>query len=437
VKENNFLYITWGEVIIENGIFKNQVLEQLKLIKNERPNATIFLLSGLPLGNMRLIKRTRYFLKELQKIETECSNHGIIFKYRFISGLSPWFYTPPQKLWLFDFTQKKFLKKFIERNSISIVHCRSYTPARLALEVRKKYKLSYKVIFDTRGNFPEEGLLKSHLDFEGYRFWKKMEKDLLDNADVVVNVSSTFTEHVKKISNNPNVYTIYTSTNLSSFYPLALSEKNKLRRLQNISEHEKVLVYLGELSEIGWHQTSTLIDAYQAFKKAFVKTKMLVITHNKRDELEKAFLDESLEANELIVVKGTNQEEVNDYLNLADFAVLPFRHIRSQLDETLGYTMIASKTGEYLATGLPVIVNNKIGAASQLVEETGTGITYELEKENDIISKLLDFEKEKKAITAKCCETASNTFDAKKNALMYLGIYDQVLNKKAEMARIA
>ena len=35
MKENNILYITWGEVIIENGIFKNQVLEQLKLIKKE------------------------------------------------------------------------------------------------------------------------------------------------------------------------------------------------------------------------------------------------------------------------------------------------------------------------------------------------------------------------------------------------------------------
>ncbi len=433
MKESNFLYITWGEVIIENGIFKNQVLDQLKLIKKERPNANIFLLSGLPLVNMRLIKRTRYFLKELRKIEAECSNHGIIFKYRFITGLSPWFYTPPQKFWLFDFTQKKFLKKFIVGNSISIVHCRSYTPTRLALDVRKKYKLSYKVIFDTRGNFPEEGLLKSHLDSEGYISWKKMEKDLLDNADAVVNVSSTFTEHVKKISTNSNVYTIYTSTNLSSFYPLSQNEKSKLRRSQKISEHEKVLVYLGELSEIGWHQTSTLIAAYKAFKKAFVKTKMLIITHNKRDELEKAFLDESLEAAELIVVKGNSQKEVNSYLNLADFAVLPFRHIRSQLDEILGYTMIASKTGEYLATGLPVIVNNKIGAASQLVEETGTGITYELEKENDIISKLLDFEKEKKAIAAKCCETARNVFNAQKNALLYLDIYDYVSSKKNEL----
>lgn len=427
MKENNLLYVTWGEVIIENGIFKNQVVEQLKLIKKERKDLNVFLLSGVPLGNRKFLKQPSQFLNELKKIKASCAENGINFSYRLIYVPSPWFYTPASKIGIYDASQVSFLKNFIRRNNIALVHCRSYTPTRLMLKVREQLKSNpFKLIFDTRGNFPEEGLLKNHLSEQDYAFWKEKEKTLFKESDAVVNVSDTFTDYVNAITDNPEVHTIYTSTNLVIFHRLPEAERKEARDPFNVTSSDRVLTYLGEISDTGWHQKRNLFNLYRAFKGAFANAKLLLVTSNTKEELMQSFTAEGFDANELIVVKGRTQQEVNKYLNIADYASLPFKKITNELDKTLGYTMIASKTGEYLATGLPVIVNNKIGAASKLVSETQTGVTYEMDNEASVIPSLKEFEANKEIVIERCVQTAKR-FDAKTNAEKYLAIYDKLL----------
>jgi len=415
-------------VIIENGIFKNQVVEQLKLIKNERKDLEVFLLSGVPLGNRKFMKHPFLFLEELKKIKAACAEHGIHFFYRLLFVPSPWFYTPADKINIYDRSQLSFIKRFIQKNNIGLVHCRSYTPTRLMQKLREKdMSARFKLIFDTRGNFPEEGLLKKHLNEQDYAFWKDKEKELFRASDAVVNVSDTFTDYVNVITGNPEVHTIYTSTNLVIFHKLTDAERNQLRTALNVSQEDRVLTYLGEISDTGWHQKKNLFNLYKAFKAAFGNTKLLLITSNTKEELMQSFTGAGFDGNELIVVKGRTQQEVNNYLNVADYASLPFKKITNELDKILGYTMIASKTGEYLATGLPVIVNNKIGAASKLVTETQTGITYEMDDEASVIPYLKACEANKAPVTERCIQTAKR-FDAKTNAEKYVGIYDKLLH---------
>lgn len=423
----NLLYVTWGEVIVENGIFRNQVIEQLKVIKRTEPNLQIHLLSGIPFGNLKLLKRPKNFFRELKTIRENCESDGITFQYRFILGLSPWFYTPHKKMNFYDSFQESFIKRFLRKKKISIVHCRSYNGTRLMLKIRKKNPdYRYKIVFDTRGNYPEEGLLKLNLGLEWYSFWKRLEKELLDSSDAVVNVSDTFTDHVKAISKNPNIHTIYTSANLSNFFRFTDEERSQLREKFGINNDCRVLLYLGELNEIGWHRRSNLFNLYTQFKKAFAQTKLLLITASPKKEIEEHFLQRGFDNNELLVFKGHNQKEVNYYLNIADYSALPFKKIESEFEGVIGYTMIASKTGEYLATGLPVIVNNKIGAASKLVNETQTGITYEMDNEASVIPLLKEFEANKALVIERCEQTAKR-FDAKINAEKYLAIYDKLL----------
>lgn len=427
MKVNNLLYVTWGEVIIDNGIFKNQVVEQLKLIKQENPGLNIFLLSGVPLGNRKFLKHPFMFLKELKKIKANCAESGIIFSYRLMFVPSPWFYTPADKINIYDALQVSFIKRFIRKNNIVLIHCRSYTPTRLMLKVREQMESdSFKLIFDTRGNFPEEGLLKNHLSENDYAFWKEKEKKLFKESDAVVNVSDTFTDYVNKITNNHEVHTIYTSTNLLIFHRLPEAERKEARDAFNVSSSDRVLTYLGEISDTGWHQKRNLFNLYKAFKTAFANTKLLLVTSNTKEELMQSFTEAGFDANEFIVVKGRTQQEVNKYLNIADYASLPFKKITNELDKTLGYTMIASKTGEYLATGLPVIVNNKIGAASKLVSKTQTGITYVMDNEASVIPLLKEFEANRELVVERCLQTAKS-FDAKKNAEKYLAIYNKLL----------
>ncbi len=434
--EKNILYITWGETIVDFGIFKNQVLEQLKLIKRERPDINLFLLSGIPIGNKKLFKNPFTFVRELKHIKAVCKENGIHFFWHWIPVLSPWFYTPPAKVGFYDLSQTNFIKRFIEKNKIKLVHSRSYTPARLLLKTRKKFpQLSFKLIFDTRGNFPEEGRLKSFFSDKDYAFWKKKEKELFKESDAVVNVSDTFTDYVKTLTDNPEIYTIYTSTNLSIFNRNNEEERTISREKCNITTDEKVLVYLGDLGENGWHDKTNLFAIYKYFKETFGKTKLLLITRNLREEFEESFSEVAGKVDELIVIKGETPKDVNRFLNMADYASLPFKKVNNPLDQILGYTMIASKTGEYLACGLPIVTNTAIGAASKLVKETETGVVYRMGDEKAIKNPLLEIESNREVIIKKCIDT-SKRFDAQENARLYLGIYDKLFKSASHSTQL-
>lgn len=434
--KNNILYITWGETIVDFGIFKNQVLEQLKLIKKERPELKLFLLSGIPIGNKKLFKNPSSFIRELKDIRSVCKENGITFSWRWLPVLSPWFYTPPSKLNFYDLFQTRYIKNFLIKNAIEIAHCRSYTATRVLLKTRKEFsQLQFKIIFDTRGNFPEEGKLKSFFNENDYKIWKGIEKKLFNDSDAVVNVSDTFTDYVKSLTENPAVYTIYTSTNLSIFQRIEIGERKKLREKYSIRQNEKVLIYLGDIGENGWHDKRNLFALYQSFRKTFEAAKLLLITRNSRLEFEESFLEMIGNPDELMVIKGANPKEVNILLNMGDYGSLPFKKVNDPLDKILGYTMIASKTGEYLACGLPIITNSEIGAASKLVKEGGIGIVYESGNEQQIQKLLLKIESNKEEIIDKCIET-SKRFDAKKNAELYIRIYEKLMNNKKSFSEI-
>lgn len=435
--EQSILYVTWGETIVDSGIFKNQVLEQLKLIKNQRPKLNLFLLSGIPIGNKKLLKSPISFVGELKQIKAVCKENDIHFFWRWIPVPSPWFYTPPAKIKLYDLFQKGFIRRFLKKHLIQVVHCRSYTPTRLLLETRKEFpQLSFKLIFDTRGNFPEEGRLKTFFTERDYTWWKEKERQLFKESDVIVNVSDTFTDYVKTLTDNHDIYTIYTSANLSIFKREEEEERQVSRMNQNIRDFEKVLVYLGDLGENGWHDKANLFELYKSFKGVFGKTKLLLITRNLRTEFEGSFLRLFGDADELMVIKGENPQDVNRYLNIADYASLPFKKVTHTLDKILGYTMIASKTGEYLACGLPIITNSEIGAASKLIRQAGMGVVYETGNENAIKEPLLNIESNKEDITRKCIDI-SKKFDAKRNARMYLQIYDKLLKPSDLLSEIS
>jgi len=422
------LYITWGEVIVRNGIFRNQVVEQLKLTKRSSETFEVHLLSGMPLVNMKLLRKPMDFLKDVEAFRKKLTGEGIRFSVRMIPAVSAWFYA---KKWQFPFYQlfnMGFLKRYVVKYNIEIIHCRSYQATYFALLVRDKYRLSYKVIFDTRGLFPEEGLIKHayHAGDKNFVHCKKVEQYCLEMADVVVNVSETFSEYIRTITTNRNIRTIYTSTNLQLFHA-APNLKSETRIELGIHDREMVLVYLGDVRTSGWHQVSNLARLYKAFSEAYAETRLLVITEQDHAGLEENMAKYGIEGGTLLIRAGKDQARINALLNAADFACLPFRDVENDVDKLLGYTMIASKTGEYLAAGLPVISNRAVGAASALVSREQLGVVYTDDRDS------VSFEHQQwredgfsDSVREKSVRIAHELFDAKGNAEKYGEIYREL-----------
>lgn len=423
MKNKQVLYVTWGEVITGNGIFRNQVMEQLRLIKQKDHSVDITLLSVIPI-NTRIAKAPWQFFKELKSIGEKCQEDGICFRYKMHFVPSPWFYTPVDKMKWFDLGQYQFIKKIIKRIAPNVVHCRSYQSTRLFLTARKKFDLLYKVVFDTRGNFPEEGYFKKHLSGTDFRIWKQIEKSMLEDADAVVNVSGTFTSFIRKIVDKPSIHTIYTSTNTSVFRHDP-EQGDISREKLGILPGQKVLAYLGELSPLGWHNPSRLLLIYEVFREYFGNTRLLVITLGNPELFIGYFTRAGIPREEIVVAKGNSLTETNAYLNAADFTAMPFREVDDEVTGIIGFTMVGSKTGEYLAAGKPVLVNAMIGEGTDIVRRYGVGAVYEPGKEQALktgfarLAAIAD-------LSLKCTKVANELFSAEGNAEKYLNIYDQL-----------
>lgn len=426
----NMLYLTWGEVIVFDGLFNNQVLEQLKQIRQLASTMPIHLLSGMPLGNRYWVKNRAAFYAELAKIRAQLAALQISFEHRWIPAIARWFHSQPYQLPFYTVGQMSYLAKLVEQRQINLVHCRSYHATRLALLTRLRHQLSYKVIFDARGMFPEEAVLAHYFMEESpaYRRWKAIEHMLLDQADAVVAVSATFADYLRGLTRNPQIHTIATSTNLELFRPNAELRRNQ-RQLLQFTAADKVLIYVGSLgTKHGWHNLANLIAVDRVFRSEFSPTKLLIVTRSPHAPLRAALQQAGYQPDDYRLVTANSPAETSAYIQAGDYAALSYYDVESRLEQQVGQTVIASKSGEYLGVGLPMIVNRTAGAAAQLVSQTGVGCVYQSGDEASIREPLRQIDAHYAEIQRKAIAVAHEHFSAAGNAAKYIALYQQLLN---------
>jgi len=421
----NILYLTWGEVPIKDGIYENQVLGQLLEIKRTEPRINFSLLAGIPIINRYTTIERAAYQAGIKKIEQQLGVEEIPFSTRWIGAMAKWFHAKRVHFPFFQLGQLRFLQRFIQQREIDVVHCRGYHAAYVALRTKDMYKLDFRMLFDTRGLFPEEGLLANYYarGSKDYANWKRVEQEILDQADAVVNVSQTFTEHIRSLTKNRVIHTVHTSTDLALFQPAQTAQRQSIRAEYGIAHHDRILIYVGSLGvDVSWHTLSNLVDAYRAFQQTYTHTKLFIVTRSPhapiRTELEKTGLWD-----ETILHAAHSRTETCKFLQAADYGALCYYTVVDEIEQLVGYTVIASKTGEYLATGLPMIVNRSVGAAAKMIDEHGIGCTYEVGNEWSIVEKLREIDGNYEVISQRCVEIAKQTFSAAKNAERYIGLY--------------
>ena len=401
----NIAYTIWIEWL-DSPILKSQVIEILKASKKISPNDGFFLFAFQP------IYTTIFRRKKLREINKDLKDNNI--RLIIIPSLVPpiinlfdvkWYMLPLIFLQTFP-----TILIMVVIKKIDILHCRSY-PIMLAAIAIKKVIKKLKVVFDPRSPFPEENITGGRWTEKSisHKVWKILERIFLDHSDVTIAITDTYIKHFREMSLNANFKTVPNNVDTSKF-SFDQDHRNVLRSRIGIKDNEIIFVYLGSLGK-HWNNPIVYAKFLIHLRELDINHRFLFITSNIL-ELSKVFNEYNIGTHEYFAVFA-NPSEVPKYLSMADVGLnfMAKQDIRMSI-----------KTCEYLAMGLPVIVNSNVMGAKEIIEQHHVGLVLE-----DLSNINLEYIKEivlkKKQFSVKCRKVACEIFSTMEVAKQYTTIY--------------
>jgi len=258
----------------------------------------------------------------------------------------------------------------VKRNKIEMVHARGHIPATIAVALKRRFGI--KMIFDLRGLMAEEYVDAEHWREMSlpYRLTKTAECRILAGTDAIV----TLTERIWPIirewdglrGRNPHHEVIPCCVDLARF---RFSDEERVRRRNELGLADQfTIVYSGSLD--GWYLTEKMADFFASFVKRNPKAHLLWLTTGSHERVRDLMNSRGVGA-EHYSVRSAAAAEVPSYLSAADAGLAFIKRCFSKLASS------PTKNGEYLACGLPLIINAGIGDSDALIDDWQAGVLIE------------------------------------------------------------
>jgi glycosyltransferase involved in cell wall biosynthesis len=255
----------------------------------------------------------------------------------------------------------------VRRNQIEMVHARAHIPATIALALKKT--LGPKMIFDLRGLMADEYVDAQHWrkDELPYRLTKATERRILAGTDAIV----TLTERIWPIirawpglkGRQVHHEVIPCCVDLVKF---RFSPDDRARRRNELGvKDEFTIVYSGSTG--GWYLTEKMADFFAQFLQRNPNAHMLWLT-NGMHELVNQLMKQRNVNTQSYSLRSVAATEVPSYLAAADAGLSFIKPCMSKIASS------PTKNAEYLACGLPLIINAGIGDSDALIHQWHAGV---------------------------------------------------------------
>jgi glycosyltransferase involved in cell wall biosynthesis len=258
----------------------------------------------------------------------------------------------------------------VQRKRIEMVHARGHIPATIALALKKRFGI--KMIFDLRGLMAEEYVDAEHWR-EGslpYRITKSTEKQILAATDAVVTLTQRIWPIIREWEGlrgrSPHHEVIPCCVDTARF---RFSGEERARRRKELGLGDQfTIVYSGSLD--GWYLTEKMADFFASVVRRNPEAHLLWLTMGSHDRVRELMNKRKIDASNFSVL-SVAAADVPSYLAAADAGLSFIKRCVSKVASS------PTKNGEYLACGLPVIINEGIGDSDALVDQWQAGVLIE------------------------------------------------------------
>jgi glycosyltransferase involved in cell wall biosynthesis len=244
------------------------------------------------------------------------------------------------------------------RQRSDVLHARSYLPAAITWLVGAVLRRPY--VFDMRGFLGEEYIDAGHWTAQDlrYRALKLAERVLLRDAGTIVVLTHgaaqrlrSEPEYAHSVGATP-IAVVPCAVDLDRFHPPAARDE------------APTLVYSGSLGM--WYLLDAMLRVYGLAREVAPDLRFLILNRNEHDLVRSAIARAGL-ADAAIELRAADFVDMPGQLGRAHVAIALLKQVPSKIGSS------PIKVAEYLACGLPVVVNAGLGDTDALIASHAAG----------------------------------------------------------------
>lgn len=315
----------------------------------------------------------------------------------------------------------------VHEKNIEVVHCRSYVPAYMMLLVRRIRPV--KFIFDMRGFLPDEYVENGYWNTRmwQYRLAKWLEAQCLRTADSVVVTCQGMLDKLRASyagQDNCSALVEQKTTVIPNCADLERFRPNQetrvsMRKRYGLGGKTVLLWLVGGIKR--WHRPYEIVRFFLHCKSVFNDAYLLVLSNS--TDVHKILRDAGLSRDDYLAISAA-PERVHEFVLMGDCGL-------TFLDPS--HPASAVKVGEYLGSGLPVVVDAGQSELASLLTGTRTGVvvkSFTEEAYHQAAIELFHLLTGDASVCQRCRAAAEANFSLRIAVDKYYEVYRNVLGKR-------
>jgi len=294
------------------------------------------------------------------------------------------------------------------KDGIGIVHARGTFCA--ILGILPCVLLRRKMLFDMRGLMAEEyadaGLWEK--GSFSYRIVSALEFYFIKRSEEIIVLTNKARDFLASRGRVKNVTVIPTCVDLDRFNPIG----------SPASKNGMTLIYAGSVGT--WYMISEMMDFYQELISFNRDSLFFILSQTQKTYIEQ-YIPEGL--NGKVVVDSAGPEDVPSFMSRATMGIFFIKPCFSKTASS------PTKFGEYLACGLPVVINKGVGDTEEIVRENRVGVVVDAFTPAEYRGRIVEMNRllsEGGVLRKRCRAVAERYFSLREGSEAYWDIYRRI-----------